>query len=206
MISSYDEFKEELESFIIFRSKNYVNTDCNISMLVDIVWDEITSDINVMWEVEDVLIDGTQRIYDIASMVADTDGKVLKYYKDITSIVSDEFVDIDLFFDVLEGNQIQINDTNFLADQDGRTIQLMRRVVPAIEILGLEMYGMVRNALVEGVMYHIETSVPSQQDSQVANLQYVRYFNARKQLKEHLPQYKTFDSRNTGSQQKRTMI
>ena len=59
MIKNYDEFHEQLIAAVKFRSRNYVNTDCDIDILIQTVYNDIADNITLEFtETEYILTDG----------------------------------------------------------------------------------------------------------------------------------------------------
>ncbi len=207
MTNTYDEFEKTLETIIQLRSKNYVNLDCDIYNLIPIVYDEITNDVVLMWEEEEILLEEDVYIYDIKTKEESGYKTYSKFYTDVTAIVDDNFIEISDYIDLLESNQIRINDGLFLSLNIDKKIHLMRKVKPDITIVEEPLLSMLRPALIEGIMYHIQSAVPTDIDAgKLGNMQYQRFFAAKRVLKEQLPQFGRFDNRQTGSEIKTGLL
>ena len=81
----------------------------------------------------------------------------------------------------------------------GKRLKVLLSVIPSIKVLEPWMYQLILKPMVEGIMFEIQDSVPSETDGKLGNLQYQRFFNAKKELKLKLPQMESIVTKQVGS-------
>ena len=57
LITSYDDLTTSITEILKIRSKNFVNTNCNIDVLIDYVYQEIAMDVPLSWKIQDITIE-----------------------------------------------------------------------------------------------------------------------------------------------------
>ena len=197
MILNFSSFKDILEQLVKYRSKNYVNTTCDISVLISSVYSEISTEVNLAYHIQELeLYDDTYRYKLPAFITKPSNNNINEFYEsyltDIYDIVDKDGCDVSNYFTQVGNGELILNDKNpFNMSND--IIYVLRKKIPDIKELEPPMYDMIQKAMIEGIMFNIQDSVPSQTDGQLANLQYQRFFNAKKDLKLKLPQFEWFD-------------
>ena len=214
MVRNYNGFRKQIEQFVVLRSRNYVNTDCNIDMLLHIVFAEIATEVKLMWDVQQLVFNADQLTYDLPKyevLEASKDGKddeeypeeddnayASKYFTDIYDIVDMEGNDISSMFTQVDSNTLMITQEILDANIDSE-FQVLRSVVPSVKSIEPWLYQLLLKPMIEGIMFNIQDSIPSQVDGQLGNLQYQRFFNAKKILKKLLPQRRWIVTKQVGT-------
>ena len=86
---------------------------------------------------------------------------------------------------------------------EGLNVRILRSVLPDVETLDIAMYSHLFKPMVEGMMFAIQDSVPSETDGRLGNLQYQRFFNAKKLLKQRVPEKESIVTKQVGSNKSR---
>ena len=204
MINSYPALEAEIEQVAKIRSRNYANTNCDISALVGMVYREIAIEVPLSWKRQSFVLTKDTYEYQLVNSLAlddNTNSDVIDYYGAITDIVDQQLNDVSIHFNQPEEGLITVDDA-YLCQHLDETIFIMRRNFQHVKTLSPRIYNLIFKALMEGVIYYIEDSIPSQKDGQLANLHYQRYFNERKMLKALVPEINTYDGSQAGSKPK----
>ncbi len=190
MINTYDNFVDRIGSTIKIRSKNFVNTDCNIEELTKMVYSDIMTKINLGYIKDGYLMDGSQT-FEIRSDDRDPDDLTFtttEIYGTVMDIVDEDDYDISKFLQQVDNYTFKWVTENLVSDFDGKYIYFVRPVHYDIVTLPVNFYHDIFPAMIEGIMYHIEVSIPSQVDGQLSNLTYQRYYQERQVLLNRFPQ------------------
>ena len=200
MINNYTDFEESLRASIIFRAKNFVITDCNFENLMNDVFDDIMRDVKIAWTTQTIIIEDGIYNYELENSSVDEDANT-EYYGSSFDIVGEAFEDISNFMTEPEDGTLII-DEHFANRNVGGKVFVLRVKIPAITSLKTLDYRNIKTAMIEGLLYQIQDSIPSQIDGQLGNFGYQRFFAAKKVLKEKYPQRRWLDGRQVGSQSK----
>jgi len=187
MIISYEQFDDKLKKLVIFRAKNFVTTDCDVNTLIDLVYNDIANDVNLAYDKYAYTISDETLITLPKDNSTDTAEATL-YYKDVYDIVDEDDNTLAKAIVKTYVDTYRYISDNYRASNNGKTIYFIRSVVPSIETLDNMMYSKIMQVMIEGIMYHIQASIPDPSDGQVTNLTAQRYFAAKTQLKNSLPQ------------------
>ena len=203
MLNSYKNFEKSMDQVMKLRSRNYVNTDCNISLLVNLAYNDICTEVMLAWNVFEFQIDMSQNItYVLPKTNNDTDPvKSTEKYVDIVDIADIDGNDLHHLFDI-SSDQYTIDIKPGIGYENlynGQTIRVLRSVIPDIEFLPTYMYNIIFTAMMEGMMFYIQDSVPSETDGKLGNLQYQRFFNAKKAIKARLPERERIVTNRSGN-------
>ena len=192
MITTYQEFQEHLNNLVKIRSKNYVNTNCDIAVIMQNVYAEISTEVNFFAEMQEIVI--TKSLYNYALeniLFEPVDNKVIGILTDTYEMVDSDGEDVSNYFTQMAYGNYILNSTNPFKEND--VVFVLRKKRIDLEYLSADMYEVLIKATIEGMMFQIQDSVPSQIDGQLANLQYQRFFNAKKELRLMYPQYERVD-------------
>ena len=200
MLANYDQFEASVISMIKIRSANYVTTTCDISNLILTVYEDISSDVIFYYETESIKLDKNNDTYDIKTFTESSPGNIDKIYVDIHAMIDDNLLDCSHSVLILDGeSKIKITDNSFLSSNHDKSIHLKRNIVKDIRGLDMMVYQDIKQAMIEGIMYHIMTSVPSQVDAPLGNVEYQRFFSEKKKLIAKYPQTGRFDTHGVGT-------
>jgi len=195
MLVSYEAFRLRVIANLKVRSANYVNTDCDIRTIIATVYDELQNEILFsVYKQEHILVKDQKDITLVNDNHSEESGlPVSEMYRDVLDIVDENDVSIlDLLhetsYSVWRWNNYSQCMGNSVSLSDGRPIYFLRKRVHSIETLPPEYYAKILTAMLEGVMYYVESAIPSQPDTAVANWSYKRYYNAREALKNEMSQ------------------
>ena len=198
MINTYDDFVDRITSTIKIRSKNYVNTDCNLDYLVSTIYNDIMTKINLGYIKDGYLMDGSE-IFEIRSDNKDPDepdnpeNVATEHYDMATDIVDDEDYKINKLLQRVDKYKYKWTTQYMMDEYNGKYIYFVRPVHYDIQVLPSNMYQEIFSAMIEGMMYEIAVSIPSQIDDAVSNRFYQRYFNERENLINRFPQIQYVD-------------
>ena len=205
MVSLYESFIDDLTQILVFRAKNFVVTDCDLHAITDSVYDDICRDVRLEYVIQHIpLVKGTYE-YQMPNYETSDDPNSPQvnydYFLEMTDIVDDEMNNLELLTRV-PSNGLFVLDKDLVDSHDGKDIHVMRNAQKNLRHLSAEKYNLIKPAMIDGLLYYIQDSIPSQVDSAIANLQYQRFYNGKKALIQRLPQTYNFDGRNVGSQSK----
>ncbi len=196
MINSFEDFETHVINMIKIRSKNFVNTDCDMDVLINLVYTDIMTKIILDWTKDEYLCDGSETITIKENNFDSTiiDFVVTEKYGLPTDIVDEYDYHIDKVLERVNTYEYKFV-TEDLADEfNGKNIYFIRPIEYDITTLPSRYYDEILNALIEGIMYHIEVSIPSQVDGQISNMFYQRYFSEKQKLVDKYPQVQYVDS------------
>ena len=186
MIKTFEEFKASLTKLMQVRSANYVNTDCDINVLIDAVWAEM-SDIILDWKYEDHIIDNTTNL-----VMLDPDDDTA-HYKDpiVITCKRNDFPEYDVSHRVNKLSMLTYDITDIadaLITNETATLTFVRPMQYAIDKLPPDMYDALLPVISYGVMFYIENAIPSQVDNPISNYTYKAFQAAKQQLQSQYPQ------------------
>ncbi len=193
MLTSYEEFKDYLTGIIKIRSKNFVNTDCDLAFITGLVYTDLTSSVILSWVKQEYLCTDSE------TMVLDRDNHSI-----ITQKTTEEY---GIAFDIVDAEDYSVNEwiahvdectykwktPELVSDYNGKKIYFVRPVKYSLEELPTRFYSVILPAIIEGIMYNIETSIPSEIDGQLSNLYYQRFYQEKKTLINRYPQVQYVD-------------
>lgn len=182
MIKTYTEFEEFLDKAIIYRSKNYVNTDCSISTLIELVYQAITNEVIFFYKLQEITYNGA------ADLILQNDNGNDELYGPVLDVCDENLTDIsDLMIFSTEPNLVFKDE--YTADAFiGKKIIVLRPLVKDVKKLDMSMYNIIAPCVIEGLMYHIEESVPSPVDNQIAANAYKKFMLEIDKLRNKFPQ------------------
>ncbi len=195
MTNTYSDFISRIGSVIKIRSKNFVNTDCSIEELIRLVYNDIMTKINLSFVKDEYLMDGSEsfKIKIDNQDKEDPSSEITEYYGEPSDIVdADDYCITELLQKIDDYTYKWISSE--LAEQfNTKYISFVRPVHYDMEYLPGRLYHDIFPSMIEGVMYHIEVSIPSQTDGQLSNLTYQRYYQERQNLINRFPQVQYVD-------------
>lgn len=182
MIKNYVEFEEFLDKAIVYRSKNYVNTDCSISTLIELVYQSITNEVIFFYTLQEIDYNTP------ADLILPNDNGVDELYGPVLDASDEQLNDIsDLLIFSTEPNLVFKDE--YTADYfKGKKVIVLRPVTKDVKNLDMTTYNMLVPCMIEGLMYHIEESVPSPVDNQIARNAYAKFMAEIEKLRNKLPQ------------------
>ncbi len=198
MLTGYESFKDKITAMIKIRSANYVNTDCDITAMISSVYEELA--ISILFEkarLEYTVLDVNQ-FTTVDNNSTDSDlSTMTKKYSDVLDIVDEYDVSILKDIHLVDDNTYRWNNYSGVCSTEngvpsiliGKNIYVIRKSISSIETLTIDVYGKIFPAMLEGIMYYIQTALPNQVDGQVGNYSYQRYYNAKKALINLIPQH-----------------
>ncbi len=195
MLRSYEEFLDTIEQTIIYRSKNYANTNCDVHTLSRIVYEDICNSAFFTWVKDEYYINAEEDTLTIRldNMPGTETQDITEMYGVPTDIVDKDDYCISSYLQSVDICKYKWINTDFRDNNPNEPIYFIRPIIYAIEHLPRRLYQVIFNAIIEGVMYHIHQSIPSQVDSAIANLSYQRYYSAKQQLINKYPQVQYVD-------------
>ncbi len=200
MLTGYESFKDRITTMIKIRSANYVETDCDITAMVSTIYEELA--ISIMFNtivLEHTVLDENEFTTPSSNITGSDVSTITEKYSDVLDIVDENDVSILKHIHLVDNNTYRWNNykgrcttsngvPSLLIDEK---IYIIRKNIIDIKLLPLEMYGLIFTAMLEGIMYYIQTALPNQVDGQVGNFSYQRYYNAKKALINLIPQHVT---------------
>ena len=195
MIRTYEEFLDDLNALLVIRSRNFVNTDCDLNALIQLVYNDINEHCVLGWEKYEVTIDD---ITDIVTAPANNEENndvltITKYYGSITAITDKNGTDVTKIFKKISKYEYQfINETLWEEFYDD-TIHLYMSIHTSLETLNPKVYHNILMAMLEGVMYHIQRAIPNPDDLYAVDNAYKVYTREKDKLLDNKPQYYTVD-------------
>ncbi len=190
MLASYEDFEKQVINVLTARSRNFVNTDCDIIALSNLVYTDITNKIIFDWIKDEYLCDDTNTVtirennYDSSTPEITATEK----YGLPTNIVDEYDYDISMSLAHVDTYNYKFVSDAYIDEFNGKNIYFIRPVQYSIEKLPSRFYDDIFSAMIEGLMYHIETAIPSQVDGQLSNLYYQRFFSEKERLLNKYPQ------------------
>ncbi len=189
MLTSFEGFKESLLAVMKIRSANFVNTNCDLNYLMRLVYTDIAQSITFKTIKEEHLVDDS-KLFVLKENDFDSSDPVSELtmrYNIATSIVDDEEINIENFMVVLDDYEYRLDDSSFPERYLDRNIYFYRPVIYAMESLPSKIFEEILNCMIEGLMYQIEVSIPSDIDGKLSNMFYQRFFAEKKKLQEKYP-------------------
>ncbi len=194
MLVSYENFKTGFVSMIKIRSKNYVNTDCDIDAILSTVYADVSTQIIFEWVKQSyTVVDEYSVVLPTNNIVGGDASTITEEYGEVMDIVDDEDMSINKILAKVDTCTYKWLYEEYRDSHIGDAIYFVRPVVYRLEHLPSDMYDKLFTALLEGVMYHIQLSIPSQGDTQAGNLAYQRYFSEKQKLLNLHPQIQYVD-------------
>jgi hypothetical protein len=197
MLNSYDEFEKNMIDIIKVRSKNYTNTNCNIRAIIEVVYNEIIEEVNIDWIFQEYTIKEDKKLIVLPENNGDPtqDPELVptERYGEVYDIINYAGLDMSDLFQAVDEGVFQFLNESLHQQYIGETFIFVRPKRIDIQALSPKYLNALYRALVEGIMYHIEVSVPSQVDVTFSNYTYQRYYNARKELINKFPQIKYYE-------------
>lgn len=192
----YTDWLIKITETIKIRSTNFRLSQNDIIYMVNNVYDEIGLEVNLDFVQQRVLIDKNTDVYDIDALYVAVANELPT---DVMSIQDDNGYDLTKYFNQLGRNKYKANqymneekNYRFLSEYDGDYITFNRAVVPDIETLSVRLQTTIFNAVVQGIIFYTEDAIPNpvgdNSAATEANIQYQRYFQAKKNLIKILPQ------------------
>ena len=123
MINSYAALLTEVEKLIKIRSRNYVNTNCDIDVLIDTVYREIAIDIPLSWKRQSIFLVKDVYEYQLINQLAldnNVNVDVIDYYGPITDIVDQGLSDVSIQFTEPETGLLVVDEAYLCQHLDKR--------------------------------------------------------------------------------------
>lgn len=192
MIRNYQSFKDNIEKMVKIRSANYVESDCDILAMIETVYEDIQSEVLLDTIKQEWVTDGEEE-FTIPNYNSEIEDNIIEKYTNVLDIVDEYDVSI---LDALHmtDDETWRWDSRYSGPSEfpsGTSIFFIRKKISDLSSLDPLAYGDLTVAILEGVMYFIQTAIPNQVDGQVGNYSYQRYYNAKKELANKHPQYRT---------------
>ncbi len=193
---TYNDYIIKLTDTMKIRSTNYRLTQSDITIMANNIYEEIALECAIDFFRQTVVIDKTIDTYDLDSLYV-TIGKEIPL--SVISIKDHNGDSLDKVCREVGSNVFRfskfidesINEA-ILDYLDGETIVFNRQVIPDIESLSTKIQTLIFNAVIEGIMWYTHDSIPnptaSNSPAQETNVHYQRYSDAKKLLKNNLPQ------------------
>ena len=183
---------------IKIRATNYRLTDDEFTRLFDYAYREIMMETRPHRVQFDYAITSDKPYIDIEDAYSNSEEYNKDNIIDPVSVVivetghdvTDKFDWSDILNPKLMNDCLYVDYCGFF-DEYGTSVpvQITITTIPDIGSLDNRIQDMIKPAMIEGILFNIESYIPSQVNSQVANLSYQRYYNEKKRLKQELPQY-----------------
>ncbi len=170
---TYTDFRNNISTLTKLRLRNYTWTETELDAMISFTYNDITNEIRLEWAKQDIVIAKDVKTYDIT--LATSIGFYDAWDEDRYCVFP--FLELDE-----DNNTIHIINENFLEYYDGKTLTLLRKHKPAVADADPMTFDKIQKAMVEGIVYFLQDSVPGQLDEQGANFHYQRYYNERKTL------------------------
>ncbi len=193
MLASYGDFEKHLTDMVKIRAANYIETDCDIHALVEAVYNDIQNEVLLETFRAEYLV-GEENNYELYPM----NPEFTAFYTDVLDIVDENDISTLHYLDQVDRQnwkwKSNISDSCCVTADTvpacyvGRKIYFIQKKISKIENLPVEMYQRLVTAMLEGIMYYVQTALPNQVDGQVGNFSYQRFYNAKKQLINLQPQ------------------
>ena len=195
-----ESFMEKILSVIKIRAVNYRLTDNEFRILFDSVYRELGS-LVVLKKIEFPTTVTKEKPYINAiedyALVPDAGSEILLSIYELED--ADTETNVTLLFDFTDDLSVELRtDCEYLDwcgffDSYGTgataNIRVKVNVLPTVGELNSNVQEYLVPAITEGIMYNIESYIPDAVNSQIANLSYMRYYNAKKLLTSQLPQH-----------------
>jgi hypothetical protein len=205
MISTYEEFKDHIIAMVKVRSANYAETDCDIEAIMYAVYEDIQNTVllEVVKQEHEVTEDIEFEIrsnnapleYDMYGNPHYDDSKATETYTDVLEIVDWNDVSILDYLHQTDTDKWRWNvyydcKSNCVPKSAiGKNIYFYRKKITGLQHMNQKLYSRIMSAMLEGIMYYIQSAIPSATDTGVANYSYQRFYNAKKALMNQSPQH-----------------
>ncbi len=189
MLVSFEAFEEAILAVLKIRSANFVNTNCDLDVISRLVYMDIAQNVHFD-SVKTGYLTTDEKTFELKSDDVDSlvEGSIpTMRYGIATKIVDDAENDIDEQMIILGDYEYKLDDSFFPGIYLDRYIYFYQPITYAMEYLPAKYYDEIFNAMIEGIMYQIEVSIPSDIDGKLSNLYYQRFFNEKKRLQENHP-------------------
>lgn len=193
---TYNDYLIKITNTMKLRSSNYRMTQNDIIYLANNVFIEIATEVVLEFIAQSVTIDKNINEYDIDNLYTQVGAEipldVMSIYDFNGDSIAKEFKEITP--NVFRVNRTIFEETNELILDwlDGEDCIFYRQVIPDITTLSTKLQMIIFNALIEGMLWYTQDNVPNPTSSgtpqQETNLYYQRYYKARENLKNLLPQ------------------
>ncbi len=210
MLLNYADLLTHLENIIKIRAANYVSLDCDIETLLYTVYEDIQQSVLIdEYKQEHVITENETTIYlrnNNAPVMGNAydEAKVTERYTDVLDIVDKYDLSISKKLhktnvDTWRWNEYAPGklDTYCIEYEVGDSIYFIRKKILEVKYLTPDIYNRLLTALTEGIMYYIETAIPSEIDTQVGNLSYQRFDKAKTDLRNRSSQISSSPRRYT---------
>ena len=188
MLASYEDFILNLTNAIKYRSKNFVNTDCDIGVLIETVYQDVQSVVIFDYKMYNILV---ENIINNTVVLPDSDTgdhEATELYGPVMDITDNESCNVSKYFNEIDRKVYHVNDS-FLQNTNSISIDFIMPVTRPLEYLDAHIVNKLNKVLLEGVMWHIHQSIPFAPDAQpIVQAQFARYEYAKKELINMLPQ------------------
>ena len=136
MLKSFKAFEKSLDEIMKLRSRNYVNTDCNISLLLGVTYTEIATEIVLEWDVYDFDLTSSMLVYNLPKTNNPAnDSESTKRYESIYDIADTEGNDISGLFKVnTQMDELTISHED-VVKFEGLNVRILPSVLSAVETL-----------------------------------------------------------------------
>ena len=204
MIFDYIDFKKNLEKIIKIRSVNYHGTPEDTETLINVVYDDIQYNVLMAYIRQPYMVheDHTFLLANDNATGKPDYLEATEYYTDVLDIVDERDVSLLDYIHEREHGLWAIDDFKKCSCEcklkEGDTVYFIRKKIGKIDHLEPEIYQKLMTAMTEGIMYHIQNAIPSNEDAQIGNYSYQRFFNAKKDLQNNMPQYASPHRRRKG--------
>ncbi len=202
MLLDYNDLLTHLENMVKIRAANYVSLDCDIEALIYTVYEDIQQTVLIdIYKQEHIIVEDETDI-----VLRNNNAPVMGNGYDEASATA-RYTDV---LDIVDKNDISILKELHNSDTDtwtwnnytscdtvpcctvhtvGDPIYFIRKKILEVKYLTPDIYNRILNAMLEGIMYYIQTALPSAIDDKVGNWSYQRFFNAKKALVNLQPQH-----------------
>ncbi len=189
MLVSYDDFEKQMIEMLIIRSKNYVHTDCDLTALINTVYGDICSEIIFAYVKQSyTIVDEYAVVLKSNNISNDNVLTITEVYGEALDFVDANDMDIGMYLARVDLNTYKWTIEEYRDTHLGDVISVVRAVTYKLEHLPVKFYDRLFTSIIEGVMYHVQLSIPSQGDTQAGNLAYQRYYSEKKKLLNLFPQ------------------
>lgn len=193
---TYNDYLIKITETMKIRSSNYRLSQNDIIYLANNVFTEIGTEVVLEFIPQRVLIDKNVNEYDINALYTQIGNEIPL---DVMSIFDYNGDSIEDKFKEIEPNVFRVNTSIYEGTNDlildwlhGEECVFYRQVIPDIETLSTKLQTLIFNCLIEGMMWYTQDNIPNPISSgnpqSETNLYYQRYYKARENLKNLLPQ------------------
>jgi len=196
MLTDYESFYKHLVDTLQIRSRNYVNTDCDIEAAIEAVYRDISNIVRLEWIAQEYIVDKSVEKFQLQNDNSTPNAAPTERYGPETDIVDEKYRPIsEKLLNLDQPGSFGWRDRTFRNSMDGKPIYFIRPVTYDIHVLPSHLYDIIFPAVLEGIIHWIEASIPSQIDAAIENRNYMRFYNEKRNLINRFPQIKYFDNR-----------